>query len=194
MTEREKMLAGQLYLASDPELVAARRRARRLTRLYNATTEEERDRRRELLAELFGSIGGSISIEPPFYCDYGANITAGSGLFMNFGCVILDCAAVRIGTDVQCGPYVQLLTAYHPTDPAARRDGPELAAPITLGDNVWLGGGVIVCPGVTIGAGTTIGAGSVVTRALPPGVVAAGVPARVLREIGEEDRIDFPRV
>jgi maltose O-acetyltransferase len=182
-SEREKMLAGEPYLAADPELAALRARARRLARRYNATTEEERERRRELLAELFGSIGAYISIEPPFHCDYGANITAGTGLFMNFGCVILDCAAVRLGEDVQCGPYVQLLTAYHPTDPAARRSGPELAAPITIGDNVWLGGGVIVCPGVTIGANTTIGAGSVVTRDIPANVIAAGNPCRVIREL-----------
>jgi len=186
-TERELMLAGELYLAADPELVAERRRARRLTRLYNLTTEEEPDRRPELLRALFGTVGPAVEIEPPFHCDYGWNIDAGDGLYMNFGCVILDCNPVRIGANVLFGPYVQLYAGFHPTDPALRRTGRELAAPITIGDNVWIGGGAIICPGVTIGENSTIGAGSVVTRDIPAGVVAVGNPCRVLREASAAD-------
>jgi maltose O-acetyltransferase len=183
VTEREKMPAGELYLASDPELVAMRRRARRLTRLFNATTEEEPDRRRELLAELFGTVGPRAEIEPDFRCDYGCHIHAGDNLFLNFGCVILDCAEVRLGRDVFCGPGVQILTATHPLDPALRAAGPESAKPIRVGDRVWIGGGAILLPGVSVGDGSTIGAGSVVTRDVPAGVVAAGNPCRVLRTL-----------
>ena len=182
-TEREKMLSGELYLASDPELEAARRRARRLTRLYNATTEEEEAQRTLLLRELLGAVGEGPVIEPPFHCDYGSHIFAGDRLYINFGCIILDCAQVRIGNDVMLGPSVQLYAATHPLDAAARAAGPELAAPITIGDRVWIGGGAILCPGVTIGEGTTIGAGSVVTRAIPARVFAAGNPCRVIREL-----------
>ena len=183
MTEREKMLAGELYLASDPELTAARQRARRLTRLYNASTEDEEAARLELLAELFGKLGEGAYIEPPFRCDYGSNIYAGTRFYVNFGCIILDCAAVRIGDDVKFGPNVQLYAAYHPIEALTRIAGPELAAPITIGNRVWIGGGAIVCPGVTIGDNTTIGAGSVVTKDIPANVVAVGNPCRVLRQL-----------
>jgi maltose O-acetyltransferase len=183
VTEREKMLAGELYLAADPELVAARQRARRLTRLYNATTEEEAEERDRLLRELLGAVGTGAFIEPPFHCDYGSEIFAGERFYANFGCVILDCAPVRIGNDVQLGPSVQIYAATHPLDAAARAAGPELAAPVTLGDRVWIGGGAILCPGVTVGENTTIGAGSVVTRDLPANVLAAGNPCRVIRTL-----------
>ncbi len=182
-TEREKMLAGELYKAWDPELEEARLRARALTRRYNQSREDEGERRTELLRELFGEVGGSITIEPPFYCDYGSNIYMGAGFYMNFGGVILDCAEVHIGANAQCGPYVQILTAYHPIEADRRVEGPELAAPITIGENVWLGGGAIICPGVTIGANTTIGAGAVVTRDIPANVFAAGNPCRVIRSL-----------
>jgi maltose O-acetyltransferase len=183
LTEKERMLAGELYLASDPELVAARLRARRLTRLYNATTEAEPDRRLALLRELFGAVGLPIEVEPPFRCDYGANIIVGDRFYANYDCIILDCAPVTIGRDVKFGPRVQIVTAYHPTDPSVRSSGRELAAPVTIGDNVWVGAGAIINPGVTIGPHSTIGAGSVVTRDVPPHVVAAGVPCRVLRRL-----------
>lgn len=182
-TEMQKMLAGELYNASDPDLAEARNRARRLTRAYNGTTEEEPERRFGLLQGLFGRIGQGSFVEPPFLCDYGSHIYAGARLYINFGCVILDCAVVRIGDDVQMGPSVQIYTAYHPVEASARIAGPELAAPITIGDRVWIGGGAILCPGITVGADTTIGAGSVVTRDIPAGVVAAGNPCRVLRII-----------
>jgi maltose O-acetyltransferase len=182
-TEREKMLAGELYRAWDHELSAARLRARRLTYRYNATRADEPELRVSLLRELLGGLGERVGIEPPFQCDYGSNIYLGDGFFMNFGCIILDCNVVRIGDNVQCGPYVQILTAYHPLAAAKRIKGPELASPIAIGDNVWLGGGVIVCPGVSIGANTTIGAGAVVTRDIPTNVFAAGNPCRVIREL-----------
>lgn len=182
-SEREKMLAGELYDASDAELVAARLRARALTRRYNESREDERPLRSKLLGELFGAVGERGFIEPPFHCDYGSNIYVGEGFYMNFGGIILDCNTVRIGDNVQCGPAVQLLTAYHPLAAAERNKGPELASPIVIGNNAWLGGGVIVCPGVTVGANTTIGAGSVVTRDIPANVFAAGNPCRVIRTL-----------
>lgn len=181
-TEREKMLAGDLYNAGDPELVAMRTRARRLTRAFNATTEEEGERRTELLHELFGALDSGF-IEPPFFCDYGTHIRAGKNFFMNFDCCILDCAEVVIGDNVMCGPKVQIYTAYHPLQASERTKGPELAAPIRIGNNVWLGGGAIICPGVTIGENTTIGAGSVVTKDIPANVFAAGNPCRVIRQL-----------
>lgn len=184
MTEKQRMLAGQLYLASDPELVAERRRARHLLRLYNQTTAEEADRRSTILAELFGRVGPKVEIEPPFSCDYGYNIFAGNNLYMNFGCVVLDCGTVDIGDDVLCGPYVQICAGYHPVDPELRLTGRELAGPIRIGSNVWIGGGAIIGQGVTIGDNTTIGAGSVVTRDVPANVVAAGNPCRIIRQLG----------
>jgi maltose O-acetyltransferase len=177
------MLRGELYLASDPELVVARARARRLFARFNASDPESIATRRELLVDLLGDVGDDASIEPPFYCDYGAQITLGARAFVNFGAVFLDPAWITIGDDVQLGPHVQLLTADHPLDSAKRAAGPELARPIAIGERTWLGGGVIVCPGVTIGADSTIGAGSVVTRDVPAGVLAAGNPCRVLREV-----------
>jgi maltose O-acetyltransferase len=183
-TEREKMLAGELYVAADPALREERRRARRLTRLYNATTEEESERRLELLRELLGHAGADITIEPPFHCDYGTYISIGAGFFMNFGGIILDCNYVRIGDNVQCGPNVQICAATHPLEATQRILGPELGAPITIGDNVWLGAGAIILAGVTIGANTTIGAGSVVNRDIPANILAAGNPCRVIRELG----------
>lgn len=182
-TERKKMLAGELYDASDPGLTATRLRARQLTRQYNQSREDEAELRADLLRELCGAIGERVAIEPPFHCDYGENIYLGENFYMNFGGVILDCNVVRIGANVQCGPSVQLLAATHPLLAAERIKGPELSAPIYIGDNVWLGGGVIVCPGVTIGANTTIGAGSVVTRDIPANVFAAGNPCRVIRAL-----------
>ena len=180
-TEREKMLAGDEYVATDPELVAASERSRRLVHAYNA--ELDLDRREALLRELLGSVGERVTICSPFACDYGSNIEIGSGSFMNVGGTILDCARVTIGDDVQMGPSVQLLTPDHPRDPVRRRSGVESANPITIGDNVWLGGGVIVLGGVTIGANTIIGAGSVVTRDVPADVVAVGNPCRVVRPL-----------
>jgi maltose O-acetyltransferase len=182
-TEREIMLAGELYNPGDPELVELRRRARALTREINATTEEQTEPRADLFRQLFGTLPGPFEIEPPFRCDYGMNIHAGSGLYINFGCIILDVCEVHIGAGVMMAPNVQLVTATHPIDPVLRLSGRELGKPIRIGNRVWLGAGVIVLPGVTIGDDTTIGAGSVVTRDIPPRVVAVGNPCRVLRSL-----------
>lgn len=182
-TERAKMLSGELYRAADPDLVRERARARRLVSRYNATAQADEDERRALLAELLGTLGGGAWIEPPFHCDYGSNITLGDGAFLNFDCVILDCAPVEIGPLAKLGPGVQLCTAAHPVDPAERETGLEYALPILVGRNVWIGAGAIVGPGVTIGDNSVIGAGSVVLRDVPPNVVAAGSPCRVVRSI-----------
>jgi maltose O-acetyltransferase len=183
VTEREKMVSGALYLASDPALVAARVRARRLFARFNASDPADVAGRAALLGALLGGLGEDAWIEPPFHCDYGTQITLGARVFVNFGAVMLDPAAIVIGDEAQLGPSVQLLTADHPRDAAARAAGPELGRPIAIGARAWLGGGVVVCPGVSIGAGTIIGAGSVVTRDIPPSVVAAGNPCRVIRQL-----------
>lgn len=181
--EKEKMLAGELYIAADLQLANERKQARRLTRNYNNTTEEETEKRRQILTELFAKVGQNIEIEPPFYCDYGSNIYVGDKFYMNFGCVILDCNKVEIGDNVLCAPYVQIYTAYHPTSPEIRLSGQELAAPVKIGNNVWIGGGAIICPGVTIGDNSTIGAGSVVTKDIPENVIAVGNPCRIIRHL-----------
>jgi maltose O-acetyltransferase len=180
-TPRERMVAGDLYIADDPELGAASRRARALMHRFNTTADE--DVGRTILEDLLGGIGDGTEIRPPLYVDYGSNVTIGARCFANFGLVALDVAAITIGDDVQIGPQVQLLTPTHPLEPGPRRDKWEGAKPITIGDNVWLGGGVIVCPGVTIGDDTVVGAGSVVTRDLPARVLAVGNPARVIRAL-----------
>lgn len=182
-TEKQKMLAGELYFAQDPELAAENKRACRLLRMYNTTTEEEKEKRSQLLNELFGKIDSEITIVPPLHCDYGSNIYVGNKLYMNYGCVILDCNTVHIGDNVKCAPYVQIYTAYHPIEPEIRQAGLELAAPINIGNNVWIGGGAIICPGVTIGNNTTIGAGSIVVKDIPANVVAAGNPCRIIRHL-----------
>lgn len=178
---RERMEAGELYLADDPELGEMSARALDLMDAYNATTVRQPGLRRQLLTELLGAVGEDTEIRPPFYVDYGSKITFGARCFANFGLVALDVAPITIGNDVQIGPHVQLLTPTHPVEPVARREKWEAAEPITVRDNVWIGGGAIVCPGVTIGEDTVVGAGAVVTRDLPGGVVAVGNPARVSR-------------
>jgi maltose O-acetyltransferase len=182
-SEREKMLAGELYRANDPALERERLRARELTARFNACEPANEARRRSLLEELLGALGEGAWIEPPFYCDYGGNVTLGDRAFFNFDCVVLDCAPVVIGDGCLVGPGVQLCAATHPLDPAVRTDGLELAFPITLGTNVWVGAGVIVGAGVTIGDNSVIGAGSVVLRDVPASVLAAGSPCRVVREL-----------
>lgn len=184
-TEREKMLAGEWYVSADPELVAARVRARQLVQRYNATVPDlaARPERRAILELLLGACGEGVVIEPSFHCDYGTNITLGAEVFINFQCVFLDCAQITIGAQAQLGPAVQLYTATHPMDAAERASGIEAAHPIVIGPRAWIGGGTIVLPGVSIGADTVVGAGSVVTRDLPAGVVAVGNPCRVLRDV-----------
>jgi maltose O-acetyltransferase len=180
---RERMLAGELYVADDPELARDSARAQRLTHQINTMDPADRQRRRVLLTELLGAFGEGSEIRPPLWCDYGYQTFVGARCFANWGLVSLDVATVTVGDDVQLGPNVQLLTATHPLDPGPRRDNWEAARPIVIGDNVWLGGGVIVCPGVRIGADTVVGAGSVVVRDLPAGVLAVGSPARIVRAL-----------
>ena len=189
---KERMLRGELYRADDPELAADAARAWELTERFNATRPEEAQLRDRILRELLGEVGDGVVVRPPFRCDYGAYISIGAGTFVNFDCVMLDVAPIRIGANCQLATRVQLLTPTHPVDPEPRRLGWEAAEPIAIGDNVWLGGGAIVCPGVTIGENTVVGAGAVVTRDLPAGVVAVGAPARVLREIGPRDAVRVP--
>ena len=175
------MLAGELYDAGDPELVADRARSERLTRAFNDA--QDLDARLRTLRELLRGLGDESEIRPPFYCDYGDNIRLGSGVFLNFACVLLDVVAITIGDRVQIGPAVQLLAADHPLDVATRASKLENGRPIAIEDDAWIGGGAIVVPGVTIGRGSVVGAGSVVTRNVPAGVVAAGNPCRVIRDL-----------
>ena len=182
-TEKEKMLQGELCNAADPELVRERRRARNLVHEYNASLDEEQEKRARILGELFGVCGRGVGIEPPFFCDYGTQLHLGEGVFLNTGCVILDVAPVRIGSGTLLGPAVQVYTATHPLRASERRRGLESACPIEIGEDVWVGGGAILCPGVRIGSRAVLGAGSVVTRDIPEGVLAAGNPARVLRKL-----------
>jgi maltose O-acetyltransferase len=185
MTEKEKMLAGEHYLASDPELVAERAHAQRLIARFNALADEHPASGEAVMRGLLGGIGEGCVVMPSFRCDYGYNITLGRGTFVNYDCVFLDPARITIGAEVQIGPAVQIYTAGHPVDPEERRSGAEFALPVVIGDGAWIGGGSVVCPGVTVGANTVVGAGSVVTRDLPPNVIAVGNPCRVLRELGE---------
>ena len=182
-TEREKMLAGDLYYDPlDPELAAARVRARDLCQDLNATRERDEDERRRILIDLFGAGGDEVWMQPPFFCDYGTNIFLGHRVFFNFNCVVLDVCAVRIGDFTLLGPAVQIYTATHPLEAELRRTR-EFAKPVTIGADVWVGGGAIILPGVTIGSRSVIGAGSVVTRDIPDDVFAAGNPCRVIRSL-----------
>lgn len=176
-SERDRMLAGEPYRPGDDELVALRRRAQRLARDYNATVYGEDARRAEILGALLGTWSGAV-IRPPFHVDYGLHIHFGPDCFLNFGCVILDVCAVRIGARSQIGPHVQILAADHPRDAAARAEGLEWGRPVSIGADVWIGGGAILLPGVSVGDGAVIGAGAVVTRPVPAGATVAGNPAR----------------
>jgi maltose O-acetyltransferase len=184
MTEREKMLAGELYDPFDPELVAARAHARDLCQTLNATREANVAERRQITLELFGSGGDSVWLQPPFFCDYGAHIELGERVFFNFNCIVLDVCRVRIGSYTLFGPAVQVYTPMHPMQAELRRKQ-EFGKPIDIGTDVWVGGGAIILPGVRIGDRAVIGAGSVVTRDIPEGVFAAGNPCRVVRELVE---------
>mgnify|MGYP000906283352 CR=1 FL=1 len=183
-TEREKMLAGDLYDPLDSDLAFARERARDLCQALNATREAEREERRRILTELFALGGDSVWMQPPFFCDYGSNIELGERVFFNFNCVVLDVCRVRVGSFTLFGPAVQIYTAMHPLDAVLRRTE-EYGKPVEIGSDVWVGGGAIILPGVSIGARAVIGAGSVVTRDIPEGVLAAGNPCRVIRAITE---------
>lgn len=196
MTEREKMVSSKPYDPSDPELAEARLNVRRLVDKYNSTRADEQETRSMLLDQILGSHGEDPCMEPSVRFDYGKNTSVGDNFFANFNTVILDCAPVTIGNNVMFGPNVTIATPMHPLlarerNIRVKEDGTkynlEYALPIKICDNVWLASGVCVTGGVTIGEGSVIGAGSVVTRDIPAGVVAAGVPCRVLRSLSEED-------
>jgi len=181
-SEWQKMVAGELYDPLDPELTAARERARDLCRGLNDTRDSQQAERRRILEDLFGSGGDSVWMQTPFYCDYGSNIHLGTGVYFNFNCVVLDVCEVRVGDYTLFGPGVQILTPLHPFDAALRRQR-ELGKPVEIGADVWVGGGALILAGVHIGPRTVIGAGSVVTRDIPEGVFAAGNPCRVIRDV-----------
>lgn len=183
LTQRERMLAGKHYFADDPELNAARTRARSLLARFNGSAPEAFAERFQVLSELFDRFGKGSMANPTLRCDYGFNISVGTKTFFNFDCVLLDCHRIEIGDDVQFGPGVHIYTATHPLEAEARRSGAEFALPVTIGSGVWIGGRAIVCPGVKIGENTVVGAGSVVTRDLPAGVLAVGNPCKVVRSI-----------
>ncbi|MDI1459110.1 sugar O-acetyltransferase [Streptomyces sp. NPDC003388] len=182
-TNLERMEAGDLYIADDPEIAHRQQRAVRLAARYQAAYAEDADAAQALLRELLGSLGEQAHLRPPVHVDYGSNISIGARTFVNYNLTALDVAAITIGEDCQIGPGVQLLTPTHPLEPRPRRDKLEAARPITIGDNVWIGGGAIVLPGVTIGENSVIGAGAVVTKDVPANVVAVGNPARVVRSL-----------
>ncbi len=177
------MLTGELYNALDPQLVKERHQARKLLQALNETFAGDESRRKEIIRDLFASAGKNTWIEPPFFCDYGSNITLGDNVYFNFNCVILDPAPVNIGSNVMFGPHVQIYTATHPVAHLERRAGLEFALAIEIGSDVWMGGGAVVSPGVKIGARSVIGAGSVVTKDIPADVFAAGNPCKVIRAL-----------
>lgn len=180
-TEKEKMLAGELYIA-DEQLQKEHKHAKSLTHRFNQCHPAEEEKRHQIIKSLLRT-KGSFRIEAPFNCDYGWNIEIGDNFYANYGCVILDVNRVTIGDNTMFGPYVQIYSATHPTEPHLRRQGLELGKSVVIGADVWIGGGAIICPGVSIGSNVTIGAGSVVTKDIPDNVVAAGNPCRVLRKI-----------
>lgn len=185
MTQRERMVQGLLYRADDPELSEMRAKVQRLLYQYNQLLPADSDKRYHLICEILGQTGERCSIYPPFFCDYGVNISVGHHFFANIGCVILDVALVSIGNDVSLGPNVKIITASHPIDPNLRAAGYGLGQKIMIGDRVWIGAGAIINPGVTVGSDSVIGSGSVVTHDIPAGVVAVGNPCRVIYSINE---------
>ncbi|PAD66448.1 acetyltransferase [Bacillus sp. 7586-K] len=182
-TEKEKMLAGEMYNSADPELVKEHLEAGRKVRIYNQTLETEKELRTILLKELLGSTGDNVYMEPNIRFDYGYNTYVGENFFANFDCTILDVCEVRFGDNCMLGPGVQIYTATHPLNPTERNSGREYGKPITIGNNVWIGGSAIVNPGVTIGNNVVIASGAVVTKDLPDNVVVGGNPARIIKEI-----------
>lgn len=186
MTEKEKMLAGELYNHYDPELTADRAYAAKLLQQFNENDNESR--RLEMLKDMFGKLGANTEVKRPFLYDYGYNIELGDNVFINYNCTLLDCNKIIVGDNTLIAPNVQIYTATHPTDYKLRLKKHEYAESIVIGKNVWIGGGTVICPGVTIGNNTTIGAGSVVTKDIPDNCVAAGNPCRVIKKINEGEQ------
>lgn len=179
ISEKQKMLCGELYIANDPELTAER--ARTEAQLLRLNGSADAEQRRALFQGLLGSMGEGVSIRSPFFCDYGYNIHLGDGVFINFNCVLLDVMTIHVGDGTQIGPNVQIFAADHPRDYKLRLSGLENGQPVKIGRNVWIGGGAIVLPGITIGDDALVGAGSVVTRDVAPGATVVGNPARPLK-------------
>lgn len=188
MTEKEKMLLGMYYKASDKDLTEARNTARSLAAEYNSTAPSELERREDILKKLFKKCGRNIYIEPPFYCDYGSNIALGDNVYINFDCIILDVCNVSIGNNVFIAPRVSIFAAAHPIDADIRNSLLEFGSPVNIGNSVWIGGNAVINPGVSIGDGSIIGSGSVVTKDIPANVIACGNPCRVIRQISDEDK------
>ncbi len=191
MTEWEKMQAGEIYNDFDRDLFDRRVEAKKLFRAYNRTDDDEVERRNDIMRQLFRSVGRNVWIEPDFRCEFGKNITIGNDVYINFGCVILDCGQVTIGDNTLIGPNVGLFSGNHTTDATERAAGGLIPKPITIGNRVWICGNVSIVPGVSVGDDSIIGAGSVVTHDIPAGVIAAGNPCRVLRTITEADRVGY---
>lgn len=191
MSEWEKMLKGEIYDDFSPELFDKRVKAKKLFREYNQTEDEEVDRRNDLMKELFGKVGEGVWIEPDFRCEYGENIEIGDYVYINFGCVILDCAKVEIGSHCLLDPNIGIYALNHMLDEEERINGGIISKPVIIGENVWLGGDVKILAGVSIGEGSVIGAGSVVTKDIPAHVIAAGNPCKVIRAITEGDKTTY---
>ncbi len=187
MQEKSRMHSGKLYMM-DEQLFNELSRAKKLVNAYNKTKMKQNKKRKKVLSKMLGKTGKSPYIEPPFFCDYGTNITVGDNFYANTGCIILDSAPVRIGHQVMFGPRVSLFTATHPVDVNVRNSRLEYAKPITIGNGVWVGGDVTINPGVVIGDNTVIGSGSVVTKSIPEKVIAAGNPCKIIRSISSQDK------
>lgn len=193
MSEWEKMIRGEIYNDFSKELFDKRVKAKKLFKAYNKTEDEEIEKRNELLKELFGEIGKDVWIEPDFRCEYGKNIFIGDNVYINFGCVILDCAKVEIGSHSLLGPNIGIYALNHMLDPEERISGGIISKGVIIEKNVWLGGDVKIMAGVTIGEGAVIGAGSIVTKDIPPRVIAAGNPCRIIREITDKDKTEYQK-
>ncbi|WP_037318817.1 sugar O-acetyltransferase [Salegentibacter sp. Hel_I_6] len=183
MTEKEKMLSGQLYLGEEKEIAKDRYNARLIFQKANKLGEEKADERIKLFYSLFEKAGKDLWIEPPFYCDYGYNIKMGDQVFMNFNCCILDVVEVNIGNNVFLAPNVHIYTATHPLDAKTRDTLLEYGKPVIIGNSLWIGGGAIICPGVSIGDGSVIAAGAVVIKDVPPNVLVGGNPAKIIKKL-----------
>ncbi|PZX54185.1 sugar O-acetyltransferase [Algoriphagus chordae] len=183
MTEKEKMLAGELYQAGDPDLVEERLKVRKLVKVFNDSDPEDTELRVSLMRQIFGKAGKNFWVEPPFHCDYGSNIEVGDDVFFNFNCVVLDICKVTLGNRVMVAPNVQFYAATHPLDHKTRGEMWEYGKPISIGDDVWIGGSAVICPGVTIGDRTVVAAGAVVTKSFPSDLVIGGNPAKVIKQL-----------